>query len=184
MTFTSINTERLRLRRFKPNDLPTLMAYRNDPQVARFQSWQLIDEEDLRAAIEHWAQGDPTTTGSGFQLAVELRESATHIGDCFLKRLDYDERQAEIGYTLAREHQGFGFGTEMVLALLHYAFVELDLHRIIALTDCENLRSAALMERVGMRREGHFRQSFCNKGSWRDEYQYALLRSEWLAQQA
>ncbi|NJM07112.1 GNAT family N-acetyltransferase [Candidatus Gracilibacteria bacterium] len=99
------------------------------------------------------------------------------------KRLEYDDRQGELGYTLAREHQGYGFGTEMVLALIRYAFVDLALHRVIALTDRENIRSAALMERVGMRREGHFRQSFFNKGSWRDEYQYALLHSEWLALQ-
>jgi RimJ/RimL family protein N-acetyltransferase len=181
MTFTCIDTERLRLRRFQASDLPTLIAYRNDPQVARFQSWQLTEENDLRAAIEHWASIDPDMPGSGFQLAVELRETTTHIGDCFFKRLDYDDRQAEIGYTLALEHQGYGFGTEMVLALIEYAFVSLGLHRVIALTDCENMRSAALMERVGMRREGHFRQSFFNKGSWRDEYQYALLHSEWLA---
>ncbi|NJM07111.1 GNAT family N-acetyltransferase [Candidatus Gracilibacteria bacterium] len=84
MTFTHIDTERLRLRRFQASDLPTLLAYRNDPQVAQFQSWQLTEEAELRDAIDHWASIEPDMPGSGFQLAVELRETATHVGDCFL----------------------------------------------------------------------------------------------------
>ena len=60
-------------------------------------------------------------------------------------------------------------------------FSSLHKHRVIAITDCENARSVALLQRVGMRREGHFLQDVWFKGRWSDEYQYAVLRSEWLA---
>ncbi len=91
-----------------------------------------------------------------------------------------DARQAEIGFTLARAYQGQGFAGEAVQCVLEYAFATLGLHRIIAITDCENAPSVALLERLGLRREGHFRQNIWFKGRWGDEYLYAILRAEWL----
>ncbi|MCI0406466.1 MAG: GNAT family N-acetyltransferase, partial [candidate division Zixibacteria bacterium] len=120
------------------------------------------------------------TSAEWFQFAVELKSTGELIGDCALKVSKEDIHQGEIGFTLAREHQGKGLAAEAVSALLDYAFTKLELHRIIAITDCENSASIRLLERLGMRREGQSQQSFRNKGEWRDEYQYAILRGEWL----
>ena len=79
-----------------------------------------------------------------------------------------------------RAYQGQGFATEAVSCLLNYAFLTFDLHRIIAITDCENEASVALLERLGMRREGHFLKNVWFKGKWGDEYLYAILKEEWL----
>ena len=68
--------------------------------------------------------------------------------------------------------------------MLNYAFTKLELHRVIAITDCENERSVALLSRLGMRREGHFIQNIWFKGKWGDEYLYAVLREEWLRKRA
>src|SRR5205807_8892992 len=95
----------------------------------------------------------------------------------------YNERQAEIGYTLSRPYQGRGIASEAISRLLEYAFVTLDLHRVIAITDCENTASIALLERLGLRREGHFLQNVWFKGKWGDEYLYAILKEEWLRKQ-
>jgi RimJ/RimL family protein N-acetyltransferase len=65
--------------------------------------------------------------------------------------------------------------------VLDYAFEKLNLHRVIAITDCENERSIALLERLNMRREGHFIENIWFKGRWGSEYLYAVLREEWLA---
>lgn len=64
-------------------------------------------------------------------------------------------------------------------ALLGWCFEALHLHRVVALVDVRNLPSVALMERAGLRREGHFRQNGWYKGEWCDEYQYAVLASKW-----
>jgi RimJ/RimL family protein N-acetyltransferase len=68
--------------------------------------------------------------------------------------------------------------------VLTFAFIKLELHRVIAITDCENERSVALLGRLGMRREGHFIQNIWFKGRWGDEYLYAVLREEWLRKRA
>jgi RimJ/RimL family protein N-acetyltransferase len=80
-------------------------------------------------------------------------------------------RQAEIGFTLACEHQGKGYATEAVDCLLDYVFGKLGKHRVIAITDARNLAASRVLERVGMRREGHFIENVWFKGGWGDEYQ-------------
>ena len=93
-------------------------------------------------------------------------------------------RQAEIGFTLACEHQGKGYATEAVNRLLDYVFGVLGKHRVIAVTDTRNAPAARLLERVGMRREGHFVEDIWFKGGWGDEYEYAMLEREWRARRA
>jgi RimJ/RimL family protein N-acetyltransferase len=102
------------------------------------------------------------------------------VGDSGLCVLVRAARQAELGITLARAFQGRGLAGETMSAVLDYAFINLDLHRVFATLDVENKRSAAPMERVGLRREGRFVKNAWFKGHWADEYLYAVLQAEWL----
>ena len=178
--FVTIETARLRLRRFGDADLAAFIAYRNDPDVARYQSWEGISEAEAVAFVREQQTAPAGEPGEGLQIAIERKDSGRMIGDCFFKVMEDDPRQAEIGYTLAREAQGHGFATEAVAALLTWAFPTFDLHRIIAIVDVKNTASVALLERLGLRREGHFRENIWFKGAWGDEYLYAILRDEWL----
>ena len=84
-----------------------------------------------------------------------------------------------MGFTLAPAHQGKGYATEALRGLLGYAFGTLGLHRTIAVTDALNLPAAALLERVGMRREAHFHENVFFKGAWGSEFVFAMLEHEW-----
>jgi len=156
------------------------MAYRNDPEVARYQDWEGISEPEARAFIQEQKKIQPGVPGQGFQIAIELKATGVLIGDCYFTINQLDKRQAEIGFTLSRAYQGQRFATEAVSCFLNYAFLTFNLHRIIAITDCDNAASVALLERLGMRREGHFLQNVWFKGKWGDEYLYAILKEEWL----
>jgi aminoglycoside 6'-N-acetyltransferase len=90
-----------------------------------------------------------------------------------------DSRQAEIGFTLAPQHQGHGYATEAVRRLLHYLLVERGKHRVRATCDDRNTSSAAVLERVGMRREGHLLESTWSKGEWTNDLLCGVLRREW-----
>ena len=179
--FTEIESARLRLRHFQDSDLSRFKLYRNDPLVAKFQSWESISELEAHNFIQEQKQIHPGTPGKGFQIAIELKATGELIGDCYFMINELDHRQAEIGFTLSREYQGYGYATEAVSSFLDYAFHTFDLHRVIAITDCENKSSVALLERLGMRREGHFIQNIWFKGKWGDEYLYAILKEEWLS---
>lgn len=178
--FTRIESERLILRRFEDRDLASFVAYRSDPEVARYQSWDSCDEQEARAFIREMASARPGAPGEWFQVAVESKETGGLIGDCALQVDEQERYRAEIGFTLAREQQGKGFASEAVVRLLDYAFDELGLHRVVAIADCRNAPSWALLERIGMRREGHLLENVWFKGEWADEYLYAVLKDEWL----
>jgi RimJ/RimL family protein N-acetyltransferase len=175
--FTSLESQRLRLRRFVEADLAPFLAYVNDPLVARYQTWESYTEQQARDVIQKQQHLVPGVPGQWFTFAVELKATEMLIGHVALKTDDH--QQAEIGFTFSRAHQGQGLACEAATCVLNYAFTKLALHRVIAITDCENDRSVALLSRLGMRREGHFIQNIWFKGKWGDEYLYAVLREEW-----
>ncbi|HLO86817.1 MAG TPA: GNAT family protein [Nostocaceae cyanobacterium] len=174
-----ILTPRLIIRNFQSDDIKTFIIYRNDPEIAKYQSWSLpYSEIAAQEFIEYLQQTTPGTLGEWYQLAVELKATGEMIGDCAFCILAEDGQQAEIGFTLARQHQGQGYGTEAVKSLLEHLFVNYHLHRIRANCDPENIASVKLLERAGMRLEGHFIKSLWFKGQWVDELWFAILREE------
>ncbi len=179
--FTKIESARLVLRRPADEDLGHFLAYLNDPEVARYQSWVSYTDEQAREVIERQKGVEPGTPGQWFTFAAELQETGEMIGHVALSVKADDHRQAEIGFTFARGHQGRGLAREAAAAVLDYAFGVLELHRVVAVADCENARSVALLERLGLRREGHFVENIWFKGAWGSEYLYAMLRKEWAA---
>ena len=178
--FTAIETERLLLRRLRESDLVSFLAYRNDPEVARYQDWEGCTEAEARNMIQALKREEPFTPGEWFQFAVELKETGELVGDLGF-RIGEDGRQAEVGYTLAKGHWGEGYASEAVSRLLDHAFKELGLHRVHATVDQENVPSVAVLERLGLRREGSFVENVWFKGRWSSEHLYATLREEWLA---
>jgi aminoglycoside 6'-N-acetyltransferase len=176
----ALTSERLVLRRFREEDLDAFVAYRSDPRIARYQSWEApYPSSQARRLLADLEATHPDTPGEWFQFALALRATDRLIGDCAAHVLRDDPRQAEIGFTLAAEHQGQGYATEAVRRLLRYLLVERDKHRVSATCDDRNLRSAAVLERAGMRREGHRLESTFAKGEWTNDLLYAVLRREW-----
>jgi aminoglycoside 6'-N-acetyltransferase len=175
-----LHTTRLILRRFTEADAEVFLAYRNDPDVARYQSWETWSLPEAIAFIEGQKTREPGVHGRWYQIAIALRETHTLIGDCALKIYTPEACQATIGITLARSYQRQGFATEALSCLFDYLFIQKHLHRLVADTDPQNTPAWTLLEHLGMRREGHLRQSLWFKGRWADEYLYAILRDEWL----
>ena len=182
--FLPFHTARLTIRAFRPDDAETLAAYRNDADVAHYQDWDLPYTLDrARAAIaEDQDLGEQLASGRGQQLALDL--DGALIGDLYLG-LDATGSVATIGYTLEAGHQGGGYASEAVGALIDRLFETLpDLHRIRATLDPENVRSIRLLEGLGFRSEGIARAAVEIRGAWVDDGAYGLLREDrtaWLA---
>lgn len=177
--FVHLSSSRLVLRRLRESDLSSFCHYRSDPRVARYQDWTSFSEVEGQGFFAGQAKLHPDVPGTWFQMAIELGETGELVGDCGLHTPADRLGQAEIGFTLAPEHQGRGYATEAINCLLAYVFDQLGKHRVIAITDARNAPAARVLERVGMRREGHFIENVWFKGEWGDEYLYALLEQEW-----
>ena len=179
-SFSELAGERLVLRRFQPADVTEFVAYRSSPAVARYQSWDApYPREEGERFVQAIAHDHPDTAGEWFQFAAALRATGQLIGDCAAMPLADDPRQCEIGFTLAERYQGHGYATEAARLLIGYLFTVRGKHRIIAYCDPRNAPSAAVLERLGMRREGHLRESTWAKGEWTDDLLYAVLDHEW-----
>ncbi|GES31521.1 GNAT family protein [Streptomyces angustmyceticus] len=179
-----IRTERLDLRPVTPDDLPAIHAYQRRPEVCRYLYWGPLDEAGSRASVA--AKAARTTLrepGDLLQLAVVVRESGTLVGDVTFVWRSSEHRQGGIGYVFHPDHAGHGYATEASRALLKLGFEELHLHRVQAELDGRNTASARLLERLGMRREGHLRENEFLDGEWSDEVVYAMLAREWRARQ-
>jgi RimJ/RimL family protein N-acetyltransferase len=179
--FTVLAADRLVLRRFRASDLAAFARYRSDPAVARYQSWSapypLERAENMLAEL---SEQHPDTPGEWYQFAVALHGSSALIGDCGMHVDADDPRQVEIGFTFAAGSQGHGYATEAVRCLVDYLFLHRGKHRVTASCDDRNTRSAALLRRIGMRREGLRMESTWAKGEWTNDELFAVLRREWL----
>jgi RimJ/RimL family protein N-acetyltransferase len=179
VSFTELPGRRVALRRFGAQDVAEFVAYRSDPDVARYQSWGApYPQEEGERLIRQMMTAHPGTPGEWFQFAVVLRATGQLIGDCAAMTRADDPSQCEIGFTIAPRYQGHGYATEAVHLLMGYLFAR-GKHRITACCDARNAPSAAVLERLAMRREGHLRQSTWAKGEWTDDLLYALLHEEW-----
>lgn len=183
-SFDRLITPRLTIRRFRADDAATFAQYRSDADVARYQSW---DTPYTLAQAEQFVTGlaaaHPDAPGEWFQFAVEETASACHVGDVAAFIESDDPRLATVGVTLAPSAQGRGYATEALTALLDYLFGQRGKHRVSASCDTRNHASAALLERLGMRREAHHLANTWEKGAWTDEYVYAVLAEEWMERQ-
>jgi RimJ/RimL family protein N-acetyltransferase len=182
-TFVRLTSARLLRRRFRAADIETFVAYRADPAIARFQSWDNFTLVDGRAFFD-WVSGQhPDTPGEWFQFAIELAATGAMIGDCALHALADDPGTIEIGFTLAPAHHGHGYAMEAVACLLDYAFRRLAKERAIAITDVRNTASIAVLERLGFVRDPTPREPVLFKGEMCDEHFYRLERGAWLERQ-
>jgi RimJ/RimL family protein N-acetyltransferase len=177
-----IVTERLCLRPFQLDDLETFVAYRRDPEVARFQSWDrtysMADAESFLRSQRELVFGQP---GEWLQLAMIDRETDTVRGDCAVRVVTDQPVTAEIGVTLAQANQGKGLATEALTAVVKELFEQRGMHRVFAQADDRNAPVRRLLERLGFRCEARLVEADWFKGEWSTLRLYAMLEREWHA---
>jgi RimJ/RimL family protein N-acetyltransferase len=175
-----VSTERLDLRPHRESDLDDLLAFHSLPEVVRYVPWPVRDREQTRAALQAKLTQDALRApGEWLVLAMELRKTGRVVGEVLLKWASDVSSQGELGFALHPDAQGRGLAEEAARAMLRLGFDDLGLHRISAVCVSGNHRSARLLTRLGMRQEGHFRDSVLFKGSWEDELVFSVLDTEW-----
>jgi aminoglycoside 6'-N-acetyltransferase len=149
--FAPIETERLLLRRSRPEDADAISAYRSDPEVHRYQGWERLDPEGIRAEIVAMSGRDPGAPGGWVQFSAEERDSGRLVGDVGLSPADDEPGVIKLGYTTSPGFQGRGYATEAVGALVAYAFDTLGADVVRAYASAANTPSIRVAEKVGLR---------------------------------
>ncbi|MCA9549719.1 MAG: GNAT family N-acetyltransferase [Myxococcales bacterium] len=175
MTELPIVCPRVTLRRLEPNDLRAFQAYRHDPEVGRYQGWEPESDDAATAFLTECQTATLLARGRWCQVGIGLNPDARLIGDIGIY-LAQDGAHAELGFSLARAHQGQGLATEAVQAALTWVFTATQVHRVVGVTDARNGASARLLARLGMRLEKTMQAKF--RGQMCTEHQYAVLRAQ------
>jgi RimJ/RimL family protein N-acetyltransferase len=180
MSAIEILTDRLRLRPFRVDDLESFVAYRSDPEVARYQSWDsaysMADAESFLSSQRELVFGQP---GEWLQLAIVDRATGAVCGDCAVRVATDQPATAEIGVTLAQASQGKGVAAEALSALVTELFERHGMHRVVAEADDRNVPVRRLLERLGFRCEARLVEAEWFKGEWSTLRLYAMLDREW-----
>jgi ribosomal-protein-alanine N-acetyltransferase len=146
-----IETLRLRLRHFTPDDADELYHIYSYPELFKYMSNEkMLSWEQTVAVInsltENWKQHQFGVW------AVVYKKDRKLIGHCGFKFLE-NTREIQIGYLLLPYYWGMGLGTEAASAALKYGFEVAKLERVVAVAKPENIASCRVMEKVGMNYE-------------------------------
>ncbi len=171
-----LKTQRLTIRRFAPEDGADLFEYLSDPKVVHYEPYDVFTMDEAREEAGRRALDDAFW-------AVCIDDGRKLIGNIYLNKLEFDTW--ELGYVFNAAYQGKGYALESARALIHHIISTHNARRIVAYCNPENEKSWHLMERLGMRREGHLLANIYHKKDangcpvWHDTYEYAILAQEW-----
>ncbi len=183
-----LETSRLILRRFTPDDLDDLVALDADPAVMRYiTGGRPTPRDEMRDDYLPWwlayyDRGDAW----GFWAAIE-RDTGAFLGWFHLRPNEGDPPdEPELGYRLLRAAWGRGYATEGSRALVDKAFVELGARRVYATTMTVNVGSRRVMEKAGLRFVRRFTMPWPDRieGEEHGDVEYAITREAWEAARA
>ncbi len=176
--FPLLESDCIRLRGLRDDDIDGLYRLFSDPRVMLYWSrgpmQSRAEAEDYartiidgfgRRDLLNWIAADPITDAM--------------IGTTTLYEINPAHARAGLGYALMPEYWGKGLAVEAATLALSYGFLELGLHRIEADTEPNNVRSNAVLEKLGFQREGLLRQRFIHPDGIQDSLIFGLLNSEW-----
>lgn len=175
----TLSTERLLLRPIHKIDAESVFRYRSDVITNKYQGWIPKTIDDVVRFIDNRVSPVININGTWFQFVIIIKESNLIIGDIGTHFFDPNNKQVEIGCTIDKNFQKHGYASEALSAVFRYLFRTLDKHRIIASIDPRNEGSIKLVERLGFRKEAHFKESVYQDGEWLDDLVYAILRRDW-----
>ncbi len=178
--FPVLESDRIRLRGLREDDIAGLYRLFSDPRVMRYWSRGPMTEHAeavdyaktildgfTQRTVLNWIVADPATDAL--------------IGTCTLYEINPTHARAGLGYALLPDCWGQGLAGEAATLAISYGLLELGLQRIEADTEPNNLRSNAVLDKLGFRREGLLRQRFHHPDGIQDSLVFGLLKAEWLA---
>ena len=176
-------TEHLILRAIIESDLDDNYLIMGDFENIKYLLTDAQTKEQCSEYIYHAIKKMNEEPCNEYHFAVVLKKTQRVIGFCCLSIMEYQQGGLS-GGVIHRDFRGKGYGSELIGFLLKLAFEDLKLRRVVSSCDTRNIPSYCIMEKQGMRREGHYIQgrlpSKRDPNFFGDGYSYALLRKEYL----
>jgi len=146
-------TRRLLLREFVETDFEALREIESDPEILRYRSRSEITPAATREFINNAKAQAAEQPRQQYALGAVLKDSLRLIGELGLTISSSKYDEAYLWYSINRKYWGQGYGTEAAARLLRFGFEEASLRRIFAECHPDNLASARVLEKIGLKRE-------------------------------
>lgn len=167
-----IETQRLILREYTPNDFDALYEILSDPETMQHYP-KPYDAAGTKRWLD-WSLNNYATYGFGLW-AIILKENGTFIGDCGLTIQPIDgEMLPEIGYHIHKNHWHKGYGSEAARAVRDWAFQNTDFDCLYSYMTATNLPSYSTAASAGLKRI----KEYCDQEG-QNLLVYAISREEW-----
>lgn len=164
------------------DDIPAFVAYRRNPDVARYQSWSPeYSEADGRRLVESQVGLEFPEAGEWMQFAIRSA-SGELLGDLAVHVFDDQPDTYELGVTVSPGAQGRGVARAALAAAIDHLVGERGAHRVILTHDERNEPMRRVCGGIGLRHEGTAREADWFKGEWTSVETWAVLASEWREQ--
>lgn len=166
-----LHTPRLIIRNLTPADIDDFLHYRSNPEVTKYQGFDVMNREQAAAFIEEHTNRVFGKAGEWIQYGIESKSTGKIIGDCAIQ-LHEDIRIASIGVTISLEYQQQGYAREVLTNIVAHLFEKENVHSIEETVDIENAASIRLLESTGFIRTGYndsekeYRYTFLKKPVW------------------
>ena len=175
----NLETERLVLKELTWKDLDNIHALHCYPAVEQFNTIGIPGSiEDTKEIIRAAIEDQQEKTRKQFGWGIFLKATENFIGEAGIGLSANRFKIGEVHYCLVPDYWGKGYATEVAKSIIGFGFENLGLHRIQAGVATENIRSARVLEKAGMIREGRRRKILPIRGEWKDNYLYAIIEDD------
>ena len=176
-SFPEFDSARLYFRKLILGDAKEIFSIRSNDDVMKYMDvprhYSVSDSEKLLRSIV-----DMYTNEKGINWAIIEKDANVFIGYIGYIRIFSEHCRAEMGYALKPEYWGKGYMYETINKLVIFGFKEMKLHSIEANVNPLNERSKKVLERVGFKKEAHFRENYLFNGNFLDSIIYSLLEKD------
>ncbi|MBO8173313.1 MAG: GNAT family N-acetyltransferase [Bacillaceae bacterium] len=178
MRFPELQTERLMLVQVQKEHAESFYAIMSRDEVTRYYGMDSLNSLDEAVKIIESFQ-DTFESKMGIRWGIVLKETGEFVGTVGLNHLSLWNKRAEVGFELHPSHWHKGIATEAVKEVIRYAFEDLGLFRIGAVTYPQNEPSIQLLKRLGFSKEGLLRGYLYQHNQSHDALLFSVLRTEW-----
>jgi ribosomal-protein-alanine N-acetyltransferase len=156
-----------------------LHAFASDVENVQYMDWGPNSKDDTNnflSDVQNTYQANPR---KAFEFAVIFKSTNQLIGSCGIRIQSNINRHGDFGYILSKAYWNQRLGKELAAELVRFGFSDLKLHRIWATCAPDNIASQTVLERIGLKKEGHLRQNIFHRGQWRDSILYSILEGKY-----
>ncbi|WP_423998200.1 GNAT family N-acetyltransferase [Maribacter sp. IgM3_T14_3] len=179
MNKLEIQTDRLTLRLIVNTDVEVIHRLHCLPETDEFNTLGIPENvQETHEVITPWIEANNVPNIRNYTFAIQHKTNNEFIGLFGLRLGPKKYNRAEVWYKLHLDYWSKGYATESLKAVLNYGFDVLKLHRIEAGCAVDNIGSAKVMEKVGMKQEGRKRKILPLQSGWSDSFEYAILETD------